>query len=105
VDVSPVEKSFTELPVQPSVRTYDTRFRPSVAGVTLSGPPDLLDRITPAQIRVTGKVDDLLPAAGSRRVPLQVSLDVPPEQAARITIQVIRPYQVTAMLTDRKDNG
>jgi len=103
VDVSPVEKSFADLPVQPSARVYESRFRPAVAGITLTGPPALLERITPAQIRVTGNVADLTPSSGSRRVPLQVSLDVPPEQAERITIQVIRPYQVTAQLTERKD--
>ena len=103
VDISPVEKSFSELPVQPSGRNYDTRFRPSLAGVTLTGPPALLERITPSQIRIIGDVADLTPASGSRRVPLQVSVDVPPEQSARITVQVIRPHQVTVLLSERKD--
>ena len=103
VDISPVEKSFTDLPVQPSVRNYETKFRPAVAGVTLTGPPALLERITPAQIRIIGEVAEINPSSGSRRVPLQVSLDVPQEQAEWITIQVIRPHQVTARLSERKD--
>jgi YbbR domain-containing protein len=103
VDVSPVEKSFSDLPVQPSIRSYETKFRPSVAGVTLAGPPALLERITPAQIRVTGDVGELSPASGSRRVPLQVAVDLPPEQASRVSVKVIRPHQATVRLSERSE--
>ena len=103
VDVSPVERSFADLLVQPSTRNYDCRFRPAVAGVTLAGPPALLERISPAQIRVIGDVTDLTPSAGSRRVPIQVAVDVPPEQSSRITVKVIRPHQTTVRLSERSD--
>ena len=103
VDISPVEKSFSDLLVQPSARNYDTKFRPSLAGVTLAGPPALLERITPAQIRITGDIAGLAPSSGSRRVPLQVTVDVTPEQSERITVRVIRPHQVTVRPAEPKD--
>jgi YbbR domain-containing protein len=104
VDVLPVEKSFGELTVQPSSRAFEAQIRPSVASVTLAAPPALLERLTPAQIRVTADLADLSPASGPRRVPLQVTLDVPPDQGARFIVKLIQPHQVTVRLSARSDS-
>lgn len=99
VDVSPVEKQFDEIPVQLTPAVELVERTPDVVRVTLAGPPELLERIAPQQIRVTADVSALDASSGTQRIPLTATVDVPADQQARISVKAVTPHQLTVRLS------
>jgi len=104
VDASPTEKVFDQIPVQLTTRNHAVRLTPSVASVTLAGPPELVERITPEQIRVAADTAGSDPSTDARRVPLTATVDAPADQQARISVKSITPHQVTVRVAERSES-
>jgi YbbR domain-containing protein len=104
VDASPVEKEFGEIPVQLAPRVDGANLTPDSASVTLAGPPELLARIEPQQIRVATDVSRLDASSGPQFVPLAATVDAPADQQARISVKAITPHQVTVRWSKRSES-
>ena len=103
VDVAPVERTFTGVPVEAIGQVYETSVTPTHTAVTLSGPPALLERLRSRQLRLVVDVSRLTPFDQPRQVPVQLDLvDVPVEEMSRISMQTVGRREVSVLVSERR---
>jgi YbbR domain-containing protein len=103
VDVAPVEAKFDEVPVAFSGQAFEASTIPSMVSVTLSGPPAVLSKIRPTQVRAVADLTGLAPKPDPFHLPLRAELvGVPPDELARITIKTLSRETVEVLLSERK---
>ena len=103
VDVAPVERTFTGVPVEAIGQVYETTVAPTRATVTLSGPPALLERLRPQQLRLVVDVNGLTPFDQPRQRPVDLDLiDVPVEEMSRISMKSIDRRDVAVWISERR---
>ena len=82
---------------------YETVISPAALNVTLAGPPVLVERITPAQIRLVADVGGLEPKSGPYEVDVQFqAIDVPVEEMARLSLKSISRRKIAARVSSRR---
>ena len=103
VDVAPVERTFTRVPVEAIGQVYETSVSPTHTAVTLSGPPALLERLRSRQLRLVVDVSKLTPFDQPRQVPVQLDLvDVPVEEMSRISMKTVGRREVSVLVSERR---
>ncbi len=103
VDVAPVERTFTGVPVVAIGQVYETSVSPTHTAVTLSGPPALLERLRSRQLRLVVDVSKLTPFDQPRQVPVQLDLvDVPLEEMSRISMKTVGRREVSVLVSERR---
>ena len=103
VDVAPVERTFTGVPVEAIGQEYETSVTPTHTAVTLSGPPALLERLRSNQLRLVVDVSKLTPFDQPRQVTLQLDLvDVPVEEMSRISMKTVGRREVSVRVSERR---
>ena len=103
VDVAPVERTFTSVPVEAIGQVYETSVSPTHTAVTLSGPPALLEQLRSRQLRLVVDVSKLTPFDQARQVPVQLDLvDVPLEEMSRISMKTIGRRDVSVLVSERR---
>lgn len=100
VDATPVERRIVGLPVMLAGESYDKNsLSPAVVSVILSGPPRLVDRLLPEQLRVTADVTGLEPRAEAYDLALEVHfVEVPIEEISRLTAKSIEPREIKVVV-------
>jgi YbbR domain-containing protein len=100
VDETPRERTFQNIPIVIIGGAEGSRTTPDRLDVTLSGPPSLVDRILPDQIRLLADVGGLEPSRQAREVQLRVELvDVPARDLGRVTVKSPTSRKVTVRLS------
>jgi len=103
VDVAPVERTFTGVPVEAIGQVYETTVSPTHTAVTLSGPPALLEQLRSRQLRLVVDVSKLTPFDQPRQVPVQLDLvDVPLEEMSRISMKTVGRREVSVLVSERR---
>jgi YbbR domain-containing protein len=103
VDVEPVVRTFTGVPVEAIGQVYETTVAPTGANVTLSGPPALLGRLRPQQLRLAVDVSGLTPFDQPRQRPVELDLiDVPVEEMSRISMKSVDRREVAVWISERR---
>lgn len=103
VDASPVERTFEHIPVELVGQLYEAVVSPAALNVTLAGPPALVERIVPAQIRLVADATGLEPRDKAYEVGVQFDLvDVPIEEMTRIGLKSISRRRITIRVADRR---
>ncbi|MEE8411279.1 MAG: CdaR family protein [Acidobacteriota bacterium] len=103
VDVAPVERTFTRVPVEAIGQVYETSVSPTHTAVTLSGPPALLERLRSKQLRLVVDVSRLTPFDQPRKMPVQLDLvDVPVEEMSRISMKTVGRREVSVLVSERR---
>jgi YbbR domain-containing protein len=103
VDVAPVERTFKEVRIEAIGQIYATSVTPNQTSVTLSGPPALLERLRPRQLRLVVDVSALTPFDQPRLVPLQLDLvDVPVEEMSRIAMKTVGRREASVLVSERR---
>ncbi len=103
VDATPVERTFQNVPVELVGQVYETMVSPTALNVTLSGPPVLVERIAPAQIRLVADVTGMDPRNSAYEASVHLDLvDVPIEEKTRISLKSISRRKISALVSDRR---
>jgi YbbR domain-containing protein len=103
VDASPVRRSFDGVPVVLAGQTSGATAQPSSIRILVTGPPSLLGRIAPDQVRAVADLTGLAPGGGTHEVPLRVEfLDVPPSELARLAVRSMSHSKVAVRLSSRR---
>lgn len=106
VDAAPVELAFDDVPVVLTGQLHEASITPSTLRVTLTGPPALLERIGPAQIRAVADVTELEPGRQTHRIAVEAGVvDLPEEQLWRVGVKSVSPGKVAVRLTERSAAG
>ena len=89
VDAAPVERKFEGIAVERIGAHGAVEIEPETLTIVLTGPPALVDRIVPDQIRLVADVTGLEPRTTAYEVEVAVDfVDVPIEELSRIGDQV-----------------
>jgi YbbR domain-containing protein len=100
VDAEPEDRTFRGVPVIVIGGGEGSRATPEQLDVTISGPPALVDRILPDQIRLVADVSELQPSNRGQAVDVRVEfVDVPARAAARIADREPSQRQVSVIVT------
>lgn len=103
VDAGPVERTFEDVPVELVGQLFETAISPAALNVTLSGPPTLVERIVPEQIRLVADVTGLGPRREAHQVSVHFDLvDVPIEEMTRISLKSVSRRKISALVSDRR---
>ena len=103
VDMAPVERTFTGVPIEAIAQVYETTVSPEQTAVTLSGPPTLLESLRPGQLRLVVDVGGLTPFDQPRLVPVQLDLvDVPVEEISRISMKTVGRREVSVLVSEQR---
>ncbi len=103
VDVAPVERTFTGVPIQAVGQVYQTSVSPTSTSVTLSGPPALLNGLRSRQLRLVVDVSKLTPFDQPRQVPVRLDLvDVPVEHMSRISMKTVGRREASVLVSERR---
>jgi len=90
VDATPDDRVFKGVAVVPTGQLFRTEITPKQVDVTLSAPPALLDRITPAALLAVVDITGLEPRERPYLVPLDVDYrNIPLEDQPRIALKNI----------------
>ena len=74
--------------------------------VAVAGPPALVARIRPAQIRAVVDVSGLEPRPAPYLVPVKIGLeDLPPSERARIALRAVGPTEIEVRIHDRRNSS
>ncbi|NIL99429.1 MAG: hypothetical protein GTN89_00340 [Acidobacteria bacterium] len=103
VDVAPVERTFTGVPIEAVGQVYQTSVSPTHTAVTLSGPPALLSALRSRQLRLVVDVSQLTPFDQPRQVPVRLDLvDVPVEHISRISMKTVGRREASVLVSERR---
>jgi len=103
VDMAPVERTFTGVPIAAIGQVYETQVSPEQTAVTLSGPPALLEKLRPGQLRLVVDVAGLTPFDQPRQVPVQLDLvDVPVEEISRISMKTVGRRDASVLVSEER---
>jgi len=103
VDVAPVERTFSAVPVEAIGQSYETSVSPVQTSVTLTGPPALLERLRSKQLRLVVDVSTLTPFDRPRQVPVHLDLvDVPVEEMSRISMKTVGRRDVSVLVSEQR---
>jgi YbbR domain-containing protein len=100
VDEMPRDRTFQGIPVVVTGAGQGSRARPDRLDVTLSGPPSLIDRILPDQIRLVADASGLEPSRQAREVEVRVELvDVSARDQGRVSVKSPSGRKVSVRLS------
>ena len=101
VDAAPVERKFEGIAVERIGAQGAVEIEPETLTIVLTGPPALVDRIVPDQLRLVADVTGLEPRTTAHEVEVRVDfVDVPIEELSRIGVKSIWPRKVRAVITE-----
>ncbi len=96
VDAAPVERRLEGIPVEVVGAGQGARVSPSALNVTISGPPALVDRIRPEQLRIIADAEGLELSARGEQVEVRVEfVEVPARDLPRISVKGLSRRQVS----------
>lgn len=104
IDAAPVERRIVGLPVILAGESYENNsLTPAMASVVLSGPPRLVDRLLPEQLRLIADVTGLEPRTEPHEVELEARfVDVPIEETSRLKANTVEPRMVRVVVGGRR---
>jgi len=103
VDAAPVERRFDNVAVEVTGTTLEHVVSPVLLSVTLSGPPVLVERLQPAQVRLVADLTGLQASPTAHSVPVHFDIvDVPIEDMGRIAVKSINRRRVAVLLSERR---
>lgn len=103
VDAAPVERTFEKIPVRLVGQIYECRLSPENLDVTISGPPAIVDGLSPHWVRLQADVSALQPSSGRQEVEVSADFqEVPPKSLARITVKSMSRRTVTVRVSDKR---
>jgi len=103
IDQAPEERRFEGVPVVLAGQVYEATVTPAQVNIVLSGPPDLLERIGPTQLRAVADVSELAPRKNPYQVLTRLEfVDVPARDLARLSEKSTGRRTVTVRLMDRR---
>jgi YbbR domain-containing protein len=103
VDVAPVERRFEKIPVRLVGQIFECRVSPENLDVTVSGPPAIIDGISPHWVRLLADVGELQPSSERQEVEVRAEFqEVPPKSLARITVKSISRRNVMVRVSDKR---
>jgi len=95
VDAAPVERKLERIPVQVVGAAGEWQASPANLDVTISGPPALVDRIRPEQLRVVADASGLERSSRRREVEVRVEfVEVPARDLPRIAVKAVSRRRV-----------
>ena len=104
VDAAPITRRI-DLPVVLAGQGYEATASPASVAVTLSGPPSVVERLRPAQIRAVADVAGLAPGTDVHKLPIRVEfVDVDPSELARMSVQAISSATVVVHVSERRSS-
>jgi len=102
IDEAPVDAVFEDVPVTLSGQAYEAEVDPSTVKVTLSGPPALLSRLQPQNLRAVADVSDLAPRGRVYRVRTRLEfVDLTTRDVVRLSEKSGR-REVSVRVSDRR---
>lgn len=103
IDVAPIDRVYPDVPVVLAGRSFEASVKPAQVAVTLSGPPEVLDRVRSAQLRALADVSALQPDDAAHEVPVRVDfVDVDLEDLARVSVRSISREKVSVTMSARR---
>lgn len=102
VGANPVERRFDDVPILVPGGGGKRSVRPGTARVVVSGPPEIVDRLSAAQIRAVALVTESRSGADSRAAVEASVLDLPEEQMASVRVESVDPSSVTLSAETRR---
>jgi YbbR domain-containing protein len=101
VDVAPVERTLEGIPVEVAGASDGASVSPAVLDVTISGPPALVGRIRPDQVRVIADAGELESSSQAQRVDVRVEFaNIPARDLPRIAAKGVSRRQVSVRAAD-----
>lgn len=102
IDEAPVEAVFEEIPVVLAGQVFEAETGPTLVTVTLSGPPSLLARIEPGQLRAVADVSELKPRRNRYEVTTRLEfVGLTSNDILRLS-EVSPPRKVGVRISDRR---
>jgi YbbR domain-containing protein len=102
IDVTPVERTFEDLPVRLRGQAPRVSFVPRTLTVTLAGPPRLVERIDADQIHVLADLAGVGLSSEPTSVPVFVEFfDVPIEDLALLSVKSVAPREISVRTAGR----
>jgi len=96
VDAAPVERKLESIPVQVVGADAGPRVSPARLDVTISGPPSLVDRIRPEQLRVIADASGLDLSSRAQEVEVRVEFaEIPARDLPRIAVKAVSRRRVS----------
>ncbi|HKQ61320.1 MAG TPA: hypothetical protein VJS92_08500 [Candidatus Polarisedimenticolaceae bacterium] len=107
IDVAPVELTFQRVPVVLKGGSANASVTPLQLSVTLSGPPQTLQRLDAAGLRAVVDVAALPAARGGQAVAPKISLpaELSAQDVRRVSVKALRPRRVTVRVAGRRSGG
>jgi len=103
VDAAAVERRLENIPVDVVGAAAGTTVNPETLNVVLSGPPHIIDLLTPDQIHLIADVSRLSPDTTKADVPIDVEIGgVPIEDLPRMSVKSMSRRQVEVALSGRR---
>jgi YbbR domain-containing protein len=103
VDAAAVERRIENIPVEVVGAAAGTQVNPETLNLILSGPPRLLDQLTPDQIRLVADVSRLSQDATRADVPVIVDFPgIPEDERSRVSVKSMSRRQVEVSLSGRR---
>jgi YbbR domain-containing protein len=102
IDEAPVEAGFEGVRVVLTGQVYEAEINPSAVKITLSGPPSLLRRVQPENLRAVVDVSDLEPRSRAYKVRTELEfVDLTSRDAMRLK-EKSRRREVSVRILDRR---
>lgn len=103
VDVAPVERKFEKIPVRLIGQLYECTISPENLDVTISGPPAIVDGISPQSVRLLADVGELQPSDERQEIEVRAEFhEVPPRSLTRITVKSMSQRKVAVRVFDKR---
>jgi len=103
IDAAAVERRLENLKVEAVGVPPGSTVKPDALHVILSGPPRLVDRLTPDQVRLYAEVTQAPGDASRLEVPVRVEFSgLSPDDRSRIQVKSISRRQVVITLSGRR---
>jgi len=106
VDVAPVERKLEGIAIELLGPQTGELGGEATATVVLNGPPRLVDRILPSQLRLLADTSGLEPQKRPHKVELVPRfVDLPVEERTRVSIKSVSPLTVPVTISDAAPEG
>jgi YbbR domain-containing protein len=103
IDAAAVERRVENVPVNVIGAATGTKVKPETINLILSGPPRLVDLLTPDQIRVIADVSRLAPDTTQADVPIRVEFPgIPIDERSRVETKSMSRRHVEVSLSGRR---
>ncbi len=103
VDAAAVERRLEDVPVEVVGAPPGTTVEPAALHVTVSGPPQLVEKITPDQVRLIADASGLSPDAAKQNIEVRAEFaGFDPDERARLSVESISQGKVRVTPSGRR---